>query len=354
MSGMFEDNVPAGGNGAGKKGSEYLRSFVKDGTADAAHTGADGTADAAHTGADLLDFLIRRRNAAAKGEDDATKKARERREKRQRLLAGIADGLGSMYNSYARMRGNGMRPLQTRNYSGAVRRAQDEARKKREALPDEWLRYSLMIDKLQKEDRDFNWGVAKQVAAQGNTEAQQAETDRSNKANEALRGRTLDETERSNKENEALRGRTLKETERSHKANEALRGRALKETERSHKANEALQGQRIAKMGTGSGSGYVEFGTGDDMIRVPKSRMNEANIARVFMMTPEQGRPTGTGSLLGGQRMPSKADMLAWIGQNMDVPGVVAALRKLQGEGDGADDAAPTGDDDAEDWEPGM
>ena len=211
-----------------------------------------------------------------------------------------------------------MRPLQTHNYSGAVRRAQDEARKAREAWPDEWLRYSLMIDKLQKEDRDFNWGVAKQVVAQGNTEAQQAETERSNKENEALRGRTL------------------------------------KETERSHKANEALQGQRIAKMGTGSGSGYVEFGTGDEMIRVPKSRMNEANIARVFMMTPEDGRPTGTGSLLGGQRMPSKADMLSWIGQNMDVPGVVAALRKLQGEGDGADDAAPTGDEDAEDWAPGM
>ena len=333
---MFEDNVPAGGNGSGKKGSEYLRSFVKDGTADAAHTGADGTADGVQTGSGLLKFLEDRRKAAAKVEDDATKNARERREKRQRLLAGIADGLGSMYNSYARMRGNGMRPLQTRNYSGAVRRAQDEARKAREAWPDEWLRYSLMIDKLQKEDRDFNWGVAKQVAAQGNTEAQQAETERSNKANEALRGRTLDETERSNKENEALRGRTLKETERS------------------HKANEALQGQRIAKMGTGSGSGYVEFGTGEDMIRVPKSRMNEANIARVFMMTPEQGRPTGTGSLLGGQRMPSKADMLAWIGQNMDVPGVVAELRKLQGEGDGADDAAHTGDDDAEDWEPGM
>lgn len=333
---MFEDNVPAGGNGSGKKGSEYLRSFVKDGTADAVHTGADGTADAAHNGADLLEFLIRRRNAAAQVEDDATKNARERREKRQRLLAGIADGLGSMYNSYARMRGNGMRPLQTRNYSGAVRRAQDEARKKREALPDEWLRYSLMIDKLQKEDRDFNWGVAKQVAAQGNAEAQQAETERSNKANEALRERTLEETERSNKENEALRGRTLKETARH------------------NRESEALQGQRIAKMGTGSGSGYVEFGTGDEMIRVPKSRMNEANIARVFMMTPEQGRPTGTGSLLGGQRMPSKADMLAWIGQNMDVPGVVAALRKLQGEGDGADDAAPTGDDDAEDWEPGM
>ena len=336
MSGMFEDNVPAGSNGAGKKGSEYLRSFGNVGTADAAHTGADGTADAAHNGADLLEFLIRRRNAAAQGEDDATKKARERREKRQRLLAGIADGLGSMYNSYARMRGNGMRPLQAHNYSGAVRRAQDEARKAREALPDEWLRYSLMIDKLQKEDRDFNWGVAKQVVAQGNTEAQQAETERSNKANEALRERTLEETERSNKENEALRGRTLKETERS------------------HKANEALQGQRIAKMGTGSGSGYVEFGTGDEMIRVPKSRMNEANIARVFMMTPEDGRPTGTGSLLGGQRMPSKADMLSWIGQNMDVPGVVAALRKLQGEGDGADDAAPTGDEDAEDWAPGM
>ena len=322
---MFEDNVPAGGNGAGKKGSEYLRSFVK-----------DGTADGVQTGSGLLKFLEDRRKAASQGEDDATKKARERREKRQRLLAGIADGLGSMYNSYARMRGNGMRPLQARNYSGAVRRAQDEARKAREALPDEWLRYSLMIDKLQKEDRDFNWGVAKQVAAQGNTEAQQAETERSNKANEALRGRTL------------------KETERSHKANEALQGRTLKETERSHKANEALQGQRIAKMGTGSGSGYVEFGTGEEMIRVPKSRMNEANIARVFMMTPEQGRPTGTGSLLGGQRMPSKADMLAWIGQNMDVPGVVAELRKLQGEGDGADDAAPTVDDDAEDWAPGM
>lgn len=344
---MFEDNVPAGGNGAGKKGSEYLRSFVKDGTADAAHTGADGTADGAHNGADLLEFLIRRRNAAAQGEDDATKKARERREKRQRLLAGIADGLGSMYNSYARMRWNGMRPLQARNYSGAVRRAQDEARKAREAWPDEWLRYSLMIDKLQKEDRDFNWGVAKQVAAQGNTEAQQAETERSNKANEALRERTLDETERHNMTSE-------NETARAHKAQEGLRGRALNETARHNRESEALQGQRIAKMGTGSGSGYVEFGTGDEMIRVPKSRMNEANIARVFMMTPEDGRPTGTGSLLGGQRMPSKADMLAWIGQNMDVPGVVAALRKLQGEGDGADDAAPTVDDDAEDWEPGK
>lgn len=344
---MFEDNVPAGGNGAGKKGSEYLRSFVKDGTADAAHTGADGTADGVQTSSGLLKFLEDRRNAAAQGEDDATKNARERREKRQRLLAGIADGLGSMYNSYARMRGNGMRPLQAHNYSGAVRRAQDEARKKREALPDEWLRYSLMIDKLQKEDRDFNWGVAKQVAAQGNTEAQQAETERSNKANEALRGRTLAETERHNMTSE-------NETARAHKAQEGLRGRALNETARHNRESEALQGQRIAKMGTGSGSGYVEFGTGDEMIRVPKSRMNEANIARVFMMTPEQGRPTGTGSLLGGQRMPSKADMLSWIGQNMDVPGVVAALRKLQGEGDGADDAAPTGDDDAEDWVPGK
>lgn len=337
MSGMFEDNVPAGGNGAGKKGSEYLRSFVK-----------DGTADGVQTGSGLLKFLEDRRKAvAAQFEDDATKNARERREKRQRLLAGIADGLGSMYNSYARMRGNGMRPLQTRNYSDAVRRAQDKARKAREALPDEWLRYSLMIDKLQKEDRDFNWGVAKQVAAQGNTEAQQAETARSNKANEALRERTLDETARHNMTSE-------NETARAHKAQEGLRGRALNETARHNRESETLLGQRIAKMGTGSGSGYVEFGTGDEMIRVPKSRMNEANIARVFMMTPEQGRPTGTGSLLGGQRMPSKADMLAWIGQNMDVPGVVAELRKLQGEGDGADDAAPTGDDDAEDWAPGM
>ena len=337
---MFEDNVPAGGNGAGKKGSEYLRSFVKDGTADGVQTGADGTADAAHNGADLLEFLIRRRNAAAKGEDDATKNARERLEKRQRLLAGIADGLGSMYNSYARMRGNGMRPLQTHNYSGAVRRAQDEAKKAREAWPDEWLRYSLMIDKLKKEDRDFNWDVAKQVAAQGNTEAQQAETERSNKANEALRGRTLDETARHNRTSET-------ETARHNRTSET-------ETARHNRTSETLQGKRIAKMGTGSGSGYVEFGTGDEMIRVPKSRMNEANIARVFMMTPEQGRPTGTGSLLGGQRMPSKADMLSWIGQNMDVPGVVAALRKLQGDGDGADDAAPTGDEDAEDWAPGM
>lgn len=326
---MFEDNVPAGGNGAGKKGSEYLRSFVK-----------DGTADGVQTGSGLLKFLEDRRDAAAQVEDDAKKEARERREKRQRLLSGIADGLGSMYNSYARMRGNGMRPLQAHNYSGAVRRAQDEARKAREALPDEWLRYSLMIDKLQKEDRDFNWGVAKQVAAQGNTEAQQAETERHNRTTE-------NETERSNKAQEGLRGSTLAETERHNRTSE-------NETARHNRESETLQGKRIAKMWTGSGSGYVEFGTGDEMIRVPKSRMNEANIARVFMMTPEQGRPTGTGSLLGGQRMPSKADMLAWIGQNMDVPGVVAALRKLQGEGDGADDAAPTGDDDAEDWEPGM
>ena len=334
---MNEDNV---GN---KNGSEYLRSFANYGTADAAPTGdVPG----------LLKFLEDRRTALAQGEDEATKKTRERREKRQRLLAGIADGLGSYYNSYARMRGNGMRPIQSKNYTGAVARAQDAAQKARDARQDDFLRYSLMIDKLKKEDRDFNWDVAKQVVAQGNTEAQQAETARANKANEGLRGRALGETERHNKASEDNQAAVLGENKRHNMASET-------ENKRAHMASETLQGKRIAKM-AGGDSGYAEFSTGSGMIRVPKSRLNEANIARVFMLTPTEGRPTGTGSLLGGQRLPSKADMLAWIGQNLDFEGVEQALRELQG--DGTADAAPTGDsgddggddDGVVDWQPGM
>lgn len=73
------------------------------------------------------------------------------------------------------------------------------------------------------------------------------EQQRTNKANETLRGKELKEKVRTDKANEKLRGGELKEKVRTDKANERLRGKELSESKRSHKANENLKSRQISE-----------------------------------------------------------------------------------------------------------
>jgi len=111
-----------------------------------------------------------------------------------------------------------------------------------------------------------------------------------------------------------------------------------KEHERHNRASEGLERQRIAASQDGK---YTEFYSGNGMVRIPKTRLNQHNISYVFSKTPSAGRPMPTTTFKGTK--PVSADqMMDWIGSNIDDPNVQSALRAIGGVTTSEDNTPPS------------
>lgn len=106
------------------------------------------------------------RVAEYKPESEKDKLKRERAEKRERWLSGVADVLGGMHRAYSY--GRGVKPMELTSASEKTRQRIEKAKAEREGERDRAMNYAIMLGNLKAKDREFGFNVAKADVGQRN------------------------------------------------------------------------------------------------------------------------------------------------------------------------------------------
>ena len=273
---------------------------------------------------DDLEKFLRDQIESATPETKEQQEKRERREKRIGFLARLADGLGTFHTAFAHARGE--KAMEMPKMSAKATELFQKAKTERDKDKDRYVNYALTLGKLKDADRDFNFRVTHAEQQQQNWQ-QQFDAHRKDRADDvAFRDKKFDS------DNDHWQ-KGFDENQRQFDV-------TAKEHERHNKASEGLERQRIAASQDGK---YTEFYSGNGMVRIPNTRLNQHNISYVFSKTPSAGRPTGGYNISTGQTTPVSADqMMDWIGSNIDDPNVQSALRAIGGVTTTEDNTPPS------------
>ena len=273
--------------------------------------------------AELEEFL-QNQMKTAKVETPEEREKREKREKRTMFLARLADGLGTFHTAFAHARG--VKPMELPSMSAKARERFEKAKAERDKDNDRLVNYAITLGKIKDADRDFNFRVTQAEQQQSNWR-EQFDAGRKDRADDvAFRDKKFDtDTEHWQK--------GFDENQRQFDV-------TSKEHERHNRASEGLERQRIAASQDGK---YTEFYSGNGMVRIPNTRLNQHNISYVFSKTPSAGRPMPSRNRSTGQMTPVSADqMMNWIGENIDDPNVQSALRAIGGVTTTEDNTPPS------------
>ena len=261
--------------------------------------------------AELEEFL-RGQMDAIKPETKEEREKREKREKRIGFLARLAEGLGTFHTAFSHARG--IKAMDMPKMSAKAKELFEKAKAQRDKDNDRLVNYAITLGNIKDKDRDFNFRVT-QAEQQQNNWQQQFDAGRKDRADDvAFRDKKFDS------DNDHWQ-KGFDENKRQFDV-------TSKENERHNRASEGLERQRIAASQDGK---YTEFYSGNGMVRIPNTRLNQHNISYVFSKTPSAGRPMPTTTFEG--KKPVSADqMMDWIGSNIDDPNVQSALRAIGGE----------------------
>ena len=274
--------------------------------------------------AELEEFL-RGQMAAIKPETDEEREKREKREKRVAFLARLGDGLGALHTAYSHARG--VKAMDMPKMSTRAQELFDKAKAQRDKDNDRLVNYAITLGNIKDKDRDFNLRV---------TQAEQQQFDASRQDREddvAFRDKKFDADRQDRADDVAFRDKQFEEGKRQFNISSA-------EQRRHNRAAESLESRRFTASQDGK---YTEFYSGNGMVRIPNTRLNQHNISYVFSKTPSAGRPTGGYNISTGQTTPVSADqMMDWIGSNIDDPNVQSALRAIGGVTTTEDNTPPS------------
>lgn len=289
--------------------------------------------------AELEEFL-RGQMDAIKPETKEEQEKREKREKRIGFLARLAEGLGTFHTAFSHARG--IKAMDMPKMSAKAKELFEKAKAQRDKDNDRLVNYAITLGNIKDKDRDFNFRVT-QAEQQQNNRQQQFDAGRKDRADDvAFRDKKFDSDndhwQKGFDENKRQFDVTSKEHERHNRASEGLQAAGIAETRRHNKASEGLERQRIAASQDGK---YTEFYSGNGMVRIPNTRLNQHNISYVFSKTPSSGRPKPITTFEGTK--PVSADqMMDWIGSNIDDPNVQSALRAIGGVTTSEDNTPPS------------
>ena len=271
--------------------------------------------------AELEEFL-RGQMDAIKPETKEEREKREKREKRIGFLARLAEGLGTFHTAFSHARG--IKAMDMPKMSAKAKELFEKAKAQRDKDNDRLVNYAITLGNIKDKDRDFNFRVT-QAEQQQNNWQQQFDAGRKDRADDvAFRDKKFDT------DNEHWQ-KGFDENQRQFDV-------TSKEHERHNRASEGLERQRIAASQDGK---YTEFYSGNGMVRIPNTRLNQHNISYVFSKTPSAGRPKPTTTFEGTK--PVSADqMMDWIGSNIDDPNVQSALRAIGGVTTTEDNTPPS------------
>lgn len=263
-----------------------------------------------------LDDFIKYAEAHTESEDD--RKKRERRERSQNLVNGIADMGRAIANLYFTNRYAPNAYDSNQSLSEASRKRQERAKAEREKERDWHMRYALQRAGLQQGDQSFNFGVER---------ARQAERRADEAAAEARR--QFDETMEAKKEAAQLAAQKQAAAEQKAAADR-------QERERHNRAQEAIGWTRARNSGGGgSKQTYEEISLDDgSSVRIPKTLLGSGisaswNINRVYNQIPEDKRPQQKYDANGNKKALTKEQKLQAIVSNMDNADVRRAAEGL-------------------------
>lgn len=271
--------------------------------------------------AELEEFL-RGQMDAIKPETKEEQEKREKREKRIGFLARLAEGLGTFHKAFSHARG--IKAMDMPKMSAKAKELFEKAKAQRDKDNDRLVNYAITLGNIKDKDRDFNFRVT-QAEQQQNNWQQQFDAGRKDRADDvAFRDKKFDS------DNDHWQ-KGFDENKRQFDV-------TSKENERHNRASEGLERQRIAASQDGK---YTEFYSGNGMVRIPNTRLNQHNISYVFSKTPSAGRPKPITTFEGTK--PVSADqMMDWIGSNIDDPNVQSALRAIGGVTTSEDNTPPS------------
>lgn len=268
--------------------------------------------------AELEDF-IKGQMADVKAETPEERRKRERREKWEGVINGIADmgmALGNLYftSQYAPNAYNGQNSM-----SEKYRQRLDKAKADREKNRDAYINYALTLGKLKDADRDFNFRV-EQARNQQNNWQTQFDAGRKDRANDVAyrdkayadsrQDRADDVTwrkERANVEDEHW-NKNFTESMRQFNVSSSLQRRSL-----------SLQAQRLQHELESDSATYT-LGEGQGSVKVPKAAINSLNFAAVYNSLPSQyrtaqGKPiTNSMGMVTGYGTPDAESMAIAVG----------------------------------------
>lgn len=256
-------------------------------------------------------------------ETNEEREKREKREKRVGFLARLADGLGTFHTAFSHARG--VKPMEMPKMSARAQELFDKAKAQRDKDNDRYMNLAITLENIKDKDRDFNFRVTQAEQQQSNWQQQFDAGRKDREADVAYR----DKVYNTNK----TQWQQKFDTDESHWQQQ------FGEQQRHNRVSEGMDRQRFA---ASQNSQYTEFYSGNGMIRIPNTRLNQHNISYVFSKTPAEGRPTGAYNS-SGQKMPVSADqMMYWIGSNIDNPNVQSALRAIGGVTTNEDNTPPS------------
>ncbi len=260
-----------------------------------------------------LEEFLRGQMDANKPETKEEREKREKREKHVGFLARLADGLGTFHTAYSHARG--VKAMEMPKMSARAQELFEKAKAQRDKDNDRLVNYAITLGNIKDKDRDFNFRVTQAEQQQNNWQQQFDAGRKDREADVAHRDKVFN----TNKD----------QWQKKFDADENHWQQQFGEQKRHNRVSEGMERQRIQASQDGK---YTEFYSGNGMVRIPNTRLNQHNISYVFSKTPSEGRPTEGYNISTGQQTPVSADqMMDWIGSNIDDPNVQSALRAIGG-----------------------
>lgn len=253
------------------------------------------------------DFLQNQINSVRQeSEEDKTK--RLRREKRNALIAGIGNVLGSMHKAYSHAAG--VEPVNVTSLSDKMQARMERAKAMRQQNKDRLFNYYQNLYKVKDDERNFRFNLAKAKIAEDDKQ-KAYEDSRADKDRDYL---LKDKQVKANIKNAEDR---LSETKRVNNTRLELQQQGL--NLRKQELNNRIQRSEDGK--------YTEFYTDNGMVRVPKTRLNNHNISYVYNKIPDNKRPARLSE--GKPVKLTDEQMMQYIGSNINDPNVQNALRAI-------------------------
>lgn len=278
--------------------------------------------------AELEEFL-RGQMDAIKPETEEEREKREKREKRIGFLARLGDGLGALHTAYSHARG--VKAMDMPKMSARAQELFDKAKAQRDKDNDRLVNYAITLGNIKDKDRDFNLRVTQAEQQQSNWQ-QQFDAGRQDREDDvAFRDKKFDADRQDRADDVAFRDKQFEEGKRQFNISSA-------EQRRHNRAAEGLESRRFTASQDGK---YTEFYSGNGMVRIPNTRLNQHNISYVFSKTPSAGRPMPS-TTINGTKPVSADQMMDWIGSNIDDPNVQSALRAIGGVTTTEDNTPPS------------
>lgn len=234
-----------------------------------------------------LEDFIRGQMKDVKVETPEERKKRERREKVEGAINGIADmgmALGNLFftTQYAPNAYNPQNSL-----SQKYQERMDKAKAEREKDHDRYMNYALTLGKLKDADRNFNFSVAQARQQQQNWQ-DAFDAGRKDRADDVAYRDKVYQAGRDDRKEDVQWRKDRAAVEDDHwtkNFNESVRQFKVNSSMQRQSLN--LQAQRL-QMERESNSATYTLGEGNGKVSVPKSAINSLNFAAVYNSLPSQ------------------------------------------------------------------